>query len=254
MRARGGRGPRALHLISIVEVFPGTPAAPSAQHVILQMYAGGQTVVGGAHLVVYDANNDELGRFTFTANVANGANQAKILVATAQAAAFWNVTPNVTITAILPAAGGKVCFEAAGFGAIDCVAWGTHPGSAAGGGQANVGPPFSPVIGLQPGRSGAAPPRRRTSPLGWHPPVRPECIWPPQTNLQSRAARPRAQPTGHRTGRRVRVSADRTLHGSQPTGYGRVVSDRLTYGWQPTGRRRGGSRPDAPIVRRPRWA
>ena len=143
----------ALHLISITEVFPGAPAAPSAQYIELQMYAGGQTVVGGAFVVVYDASNAELGRFTFTANVPNGANQAQILIATTQAQTLFGVTANLTMTAILPRTGGKVCFESAGFGAIDCVAWGDHPGSAAGGGQVNVGPPLSPVLGLVPGRS-----------------------------------------------------------------------------------------------------
>ncbi len=138
----------ALHLISITKVFPGAPQAPSAQWIELQMYAAGQTVVGGASVVVYNAANVELGRFTFAGNLPNGANQAKILIATAEAAAALGVTPNLTMTAVVPRAGGKICFEAAGFGAIDCVAWGNHPGSATGGGQANVGPPVAPLVGL----------------------------------------------------------------------------------------------------------
>src|SRR4249919_1025389 len=34
------------HLIKVVEVFPGTPADPAAQYVVIQMYAAGQEFVG----------------------------------------------------------------------------------------------------------------------------------------------------------------------------------------------------------------
>ncbi|MBP6630970.1 MAG: DUF4215 domain-containing protein [Kofleriaceae bacterium] len=143
----------ALHLMKVVEVFPGATSAPSAQYVVLQMYAAGQTVVGGASVVVYSGANLEVGRFTFGANVSGGANQAKILVATSQAQALFGLSADLTMSAVLPLTGGKVCFEAAGFGALDCVAWGDHPGSAPGGGGGNVGAPLAPVLGLRHGRA-----------------------------------------------------------------------------------------------------
>jgi MYXO-CTERM domain-containing protein len=147
-----GRAHAGVHLIKIVEVFPGTVASPSAQYVELQMFAGGQIFTAGSAVVVYDAANTEVARYTFAANLANGADQASILVATTQATTLFGVTPDLVMTAGIPLAGGKVCFEAPGFGVIDCVAWGSHPGGTVGGAAA-VGVPFSVARGLVPGRS-----------------------------------------------------------------------------------------------------
>ncbi len=113
----------AFHLIQVVEVFPGTEVQPSAQYVVLQMYAAGQTVVGSHPVRVYGPTGTVLGTFTFSGSLANGANQAKILIATTQAATFFGVTANLAMTSVIPLAGGAVCFDN-----IDCVAWGNFSG------------------------------------------------------------------------------------------------------------------------------
>jgi MYXO-CTERM domain-containing protein len=146
-----------VHVIKIVEIFHGSPANPNAQYVVLQMYSGGQIFTNGTDVRVSDNNNVEVGVATFTANLPNQApnnqNQAKILIATAEAATLFGVTPDLVMpSAFIPVAGGKVCFDANGFGIIDCVAWGNHPGSAAGGAATNVGTPFR-TQGLIPGKA-----------------------------------------------------------------------------------------------------
>jgi len=133
----------AFHLMKVVEVFGGTPASPSAQYVVLQMYSAGQTVVDNHAVTLYDAAGVPKHTFTFEANVSNGANQAKILVATPQAATFFSVTADLPMTASLLLPGGKACFDN-----IDCVAWGNYTGSSSG-----VGAPFNPDGGLLPGRA-----------------------------------------------------------------------------------------------------
>lgn len=128
----------AFHFMSVVEVFPGTPAAPDAQYVVLQMYAAGQTVVGGHHVIVYGADGTELTRFTFPGAVASGANQSRILIATAAATEFFGMTADLAMQPVLRPGGGKVCFDT-----IDCVAWGDYGGSPSG-----VGTPALRGIGL----------------------------------------------------------------------------------------------------------
>ncbi|NUS61104.1 MAG: hypothetical protein HOQ01_09165 [Lysobacter sp.] len=139
-------GPAAatFHLMDIVEVFAGTPASPQAQYVVLQMYASGQNLVGGHNLILYNAAGTAIATRVFAGNVANGANQAKILIATPQAETFFNVQANLEIPASILADGGKVCFA----GSIDCVAWGSYRGSATG-----VGTPFAASTGIAGGRA-----------------------------------------------------------------------------------------------------
>lgn len=132
------------HLMKIVEVFPGTAAAPSAQYVVIQMYAGGQNIVGGHEIAVFNAAGTPVATFTFPGNVSNGANQAKILIATPQAVSFFGLSADLTMSAAVMSAGGKVCFA----GTIDCVAWGAYTGSPAG-----VGTPFNAAGGLASGRA-----------------------------------------------------------------------------------------------------
>ena len=120
--------------IKIVEVFPGTPVSPQAQYVLLQMSAAGQNLVAGKALTVHNAAGVEVARYTFAADVGNGASQAYVLIATPQAEQFFGLRADLEMTATLPAAGGKVCFG----GDTDCVAWGVYSGSALG-----VGTPFN---------------------------------------------------------------------------------------------------------------
>lgn len=130
----------AFHLMKVVEVFPGSVAAPNAQYVVLQMHAAGQNLVQGHFIRVYDATGAPIGTFTFNAAVPVGTNQSKILIATTEAATFFAVGANLAMQPILPAAGGKVCFDAV---PEDCVAWGNYSGSAVG-----VGTPFNAAGGL----------------------------------------------------------------------------------------------------------
>ena len=131
------------HLMKVVEVFPGTAAAPDAHYVVIQMYAAGQDLVGGHRLTVYNAAGTVVATFTFADDVSNGASQSRILIATSQAQTFFGVTANLTMSPSLLSAGGKVCFDT-----IDCVAWGAYTGSATG-----VGTPFNAAGGLQSGRA-----------------------------------------------------------------------------------------------------
>jgi cysteine-rich repeat protein len=132
------------HFMKIVELFPGTPAAPAAHYVVLQMYASGQQFVGGHQLTVHDAAGQAIETLTFPGDLSNGANQARILIATQQAQDFFGVAADLTMSASLLRAGGKVCFAET----VDCVAWGGYAGSAAG-----VGTPFNRPAGLQSGRA-----------------------------------------------------------------------------------------------------
>lgn len=143
--AASAPAPAAFHLMKVVELFPGTAASPNAQYVVLQMYANGQNVVGGHDVTVFNAAGAVIGTVTLGSNVANGASQAKILIATTQAATFFNVAADFTLTTALPLRGGKVCFD---INEIDCVAWGDYSGTSLG-----VGTPFAPATGLVPGRA-----------------------------------------------------------------------------------------------------
>ena len=45
----------SFHLMKVVEIFPGTAAAPNAQYVVLQMYSAGQNFVGGHAVTVFNS-------------------------------------------------------------------------------------------------------------------------------------------------------------------------------------------------------
>ena len=137
----------AFHLIKIVEVFPGSQAAPDAQYVVLQAYFGGQNFVAGHAIVVYDATGVQLGQFTFAGNVGNSADQMKILIATSQAVSFFGISADLTMTAVLPHAGGMVCFDPVS-SPIDCVAYGAYRGPAS-----HVGTPFGSPTAIVQGRA-----------------------------------------------------------------------------------------------------
>jgi len=135
----------AFHLMLVVEVFPGYASNPNAQYVELQMYFPGQNFVAGHSVQVFDAAGGLLGTFTFPGSVPNGADQASILIATAEAQTLFGVTADLVMTPLIDPSGGKVCFD--GPLPPDCVAWGSYSGSSTG-----VGSPFSPA-GLTPGQA-----------------------------------------------------------------------------------------------------
>jgi hypothetical protein len=125
------------HLMMIREVFAGSAAHPNAHFVELQMYASGQNFVAGKQIKIFDTAGNQIGQpFTFSSSVPNGASQATILAGTTDVQAAFNLTPDLTMTPVIAAAGGKACFfdpgdpYDPGFPPrdIDCVAWGSYSG------------------------------------------------------------------------------------------------------------------------------
>ena len=133
------------HEVKIVEVFPGTAAQPNAQFVVLQAWALGQSSVTGHSLVVFDASGASVGTFTFDHNMADGANQMKMFIATPEAATLFNLSVDLSMTspAINPL-GGKVCWDTSN---QDCMSWGNYTGATTG-----VGNAFNKPVGLELGR------------------------------------------------------------------------------------------------------
>ncbi len=146
---------QSFHLMMIKEIFPGSAAAPNAQYIQLQMYSVGQNLTAGTQVRVFNSTGVLINTFTLN-NVANGANQATVLLATPQALAFFSlpVSDDTMAIAPIPLQGGKICFhDPAFFGDIDCFSWGNFTGSSVGSGN-----PFNAPQGLN--RTMAA--RRRT--------------------------------------------------------------------------------------------
>jgi len=115
------------HEISIREVYPG--GADNASYVELQMWAPGQELVLGHHLVAYNANGTVNENFAFAAGVATGTNQATILVADASYATVFPGKPAADATDAnldLSPAGGAACWIEGS--PPDCVAWGDFTG------------------------------------------------------------------------------------------------------------------------------
>ncbi len=114
------------HEIYVREVYPGSALAPNSGFVELQMYAGGQTFVGGQSLKLYDAAGTVSGTFTFGSNVSNGASQQTILLGDDGVDDAFGVTPDLVNAGFTSdPAGGAACWA----GTIDCVAWGAFGGS-----------------------------------------------------------------------------------------------------------------------------
>ncbi len=135
----------SFHLMKIMEVFPGTVAEPNAQYVMIRSYAALQNQLTTHKIHVYDASGLEVAGspFTFPGPVANAPDQMEVLIATPQAAALFNLTADLPMTAVLPLTGGKACWDA-----IDCVAWGSYHGVSTG-----VGTPFNAPVGLVQGQA-----------------------------------------------------------------------------------------------------
>jgi len=122
----GPQDESAFHLMSIMEVFPGTVLQPNAQYVMLRAYAAGQNFVAGHKLYFFNAAGVKVDSANMPANVASGANQMTILFATPQAQVLFATAPDFAMPAAMNPAGGKVCFDASN---IDCFAWGNYTGS-----------------------------------------------------------------------------------------------------------------------------
>lgn len=123
--------------LKVREVFPGTAAAPLAEYVMLQMTAAGQNDVDGQVVAFYDLSGSTtpIGSFTLPSDVANGASQRTILLATAEAGTLLGgdaASPDFTLPSAdrMSPAGGAVCFTGAA-GSEDCVTWGSIPAMSA---------------------------------------------------------------------------------------------------------------------------
>lgn len=144
----------ASDLIKVVEVFPGTAASPTAQYVVLQMYADGQNHVAGRSLVVYNSAGTRMGTITFPADLPNGNSQATVLVATTTAETFFRLRADLALSPCSRVvyfecvpwvfAAGKACWN----DSQDCVSWGRYSGPATGAGK-----PFNEVAGIRRGRA-----------------------------------------------------------------------------------------------------
>jgi hypothetical protein len=114
------------HLMQIREVYPGSVASPGSEYVELQMWAEDQNHVAGHLLRTYNASGAVTGTSSFPADVARGADQSTLVLATATAEAEFGFLADAPIASVgsLDPSGGAVCWES-----IDCVAWGNFSGS-----------------------------------------------------------------------------------------------------------------------------
>jgi hypothetical protein len=97
-------------------------------YVELQAYASGQNFVGGKHIVSYDGGGVVLSNFVFPSNVANGADQATILVSNGGVTgADFAATPgsgNDGTHLDVDNTGGTVCYTDSSITVgLDCVAF-----------------------------------------------------------------------------------------------------------------------------------
>jgi hypothetical protein len=143
----------AQHLVSIQEVFVGTPSDSAnpdltpdqrAQYVMLRMTSFGQSFTTNLALRVEDATGNILGKFgTVTASVANGGSAGcayptcpAYIVGTTAAQSLFTFTFEQIVNGqasrvALPVVGGRVCATNGSTSVYDCVAWGTFSCSAA---------------------------------------------------------------------------------------------------------------------------
>jgi cysteine-rich repeat protein len=136
------QGEASFHLIRIVEVFPGTAASPDAQYIVLQAFEAGQNQLQTHTVTIYDRLGAVRHTSLFGDPLANSANQMRILIATPAAESLFNITADLAMTPMIPATGGKICFED-----WDCMTWGNYAG------PAPVGTPFASPAGVRLGKA-----------------------------------------------------------------------------------------------------
>jgi hypothetical protein len=116
------------HLIKVREVFAGNS---DDSYVELQMFAAGQSLLGGHSMTVYGPTGTLLHSSSFASTVAHSANQQTVLVGDTHVQEAFGVAPDLVDSALsIPASGGAACWNAGGIPA-DCVAWGNFSGAAA---------------------------------------------------------------------------------------------------------------------------
>lgn len=124
------------HEMMIREVYPGSVAHPDSEYVELQMWAPGQSLVGGHQIGIYDGSGGALGAATFSHDVSGGASQSTLVAATPEAEAEFGFMADAGLSpGLLSPAGGAVCWES-----LDCVSWGSFAGTA----KSPTGSPAAP--------------------------------------------------------------------------------------------------------------
>jgi len=118
--------------LKVREVFPGsTTYGANAEYVMLQMSADGQNGIGGQVLRFYGPSGSETSSYTIPSNVANGASQRTVLLASQEAVDEGLApSPDFNIGSgsdRIDPSGGAVCLTGSDFGTEDCVTWGSIP-------------------------------------------------------------------------------------------------------------------------------
>jgi uncharacterized membrane protein len=122
------------HLVSVREVFPGstgTGGIPNAEYVELQMFSSGQNLFAGkgATVTLHNGAGAVTRTVALGADVANGASQSRVLVASASAESTFGVEADFEFADgdFVNASAGAACFNS--FLRVDCVSWGGFAGS-----------------------------------------------------------------------------------------------------------------------------
>ncbi len=104
----------SFHLMRVYGVMGGAGGNVNIQYVELRTTDPGQNFVGGHQICFFDAAGSAYARFTFPANVSNGADEASILVGTSEFDTAWAAgSPDFTFSAANTAAiaGGADVFH-----------------------------------------------------------------------------------------------------------------------------------------------
>jgi hypothetical protein len=122
--AFAGSASAIYHQNMVTEVHQG--AGDVGDYVELQAYTPGQNLVANHYVITYDGGSNAFSTFLIPTNVANGANQATILIANdgTVPGADFNAADNLKVVN----ANGGVCFQDTIAIAIDCVRWGSPIG------------------------------------------------------------------------------------------------------------------------------
>jgi cysteine-rich repeat protein len=127
----------SFHDIKVVQIFGRTQTNLDAQYVMLQMWFAGQNLVGGQSGRIYNGDGSLAATFTFPAAVANGADQATLLIGTAEAATLFGVAMDLVVPHTDTTGNGvKICWEPS-LNPPSCVAFGDYTGD-----SADTGTPF----------------------------------------------------------------------------------------------------------------
>ncbi len=143
----------SFHFMQIEQAIGGYCGSVDEQAIQLRMRSAGQNLVTGSKLVARDATGaNPVTLITFPSNVSTSTLGSRILVTSAAFAATHGVTPDFTLTNLIPASylpAGRLTFEGSDSTIYWSLAWGGagYTGSSAGSttndADGNFGPPFA---------------------------------------------------------------------------------------------------------------